>query len=141
MTTVKVFKEERAVTVNDALAEDISLIDLKYDDSAYDLDIEIADDVGLTDEEITAEEQASRALFVQMPASGAGFVCYGPEHKRYGRSEVIQTLKKISAEWAKDYPNGPSLRWSCSLITIRSSDTFMITSTPSYHLLERRKEL
>ena len=45
-----------------------------------------------------------------MPASGPGFMCYGPVEKRYGRSEVIQVLKKVGAEWAKAYPNGPVLR-------------------------------
>lgn len=66
-------------------------------------------DIGITEAELEAENLGTRALFSQMPASGPGFECYGPEHKRYGRSEVIRTITHIGTIWQKEYPDGPRI--------------------------------
>lgn len=66
-------------------------------------------DIGLTEEEIEASRWGSRGSFEQIPASGKGFECYGPLEKRYGRPEVIQTIKHICSKWAQAFPNGPRI--------------------------------
>ncbi len=67
-------------------------------------------DIGATEDELEIAKLGTRSLFVQMPESGPGFVCYGPVHKRYGRSEVVQAIQHICKSWQQAYPNGPRLR-------------------------------
>lgn len=67
-------------------------------------------DIGSTEDELEIADQGSRSLFAQMPASGTGFICYGPTHKRYGRPEVIRAIQHIGQAWQKAHPNGPRLR-------------------------------
>jgi peptidoglycan hydrolase-like protein with peptidoglycan-binding domain len=67
-------------------------------------------DMGVTEAELEIAQLGRRSLFVQMPESGPGFVCYGPVHKRYGRSEVVRALQHISKLWQQAYPNGPRLQ-------------------------------
>lgn len=66
-------------------------------------------DIGLTEEEIDESSWGTRGSFVQMSSSGSGFKCYGPTEKRYGRSEVIQTINHVCTEWAKAFPTGPRI--------------------------------
>lgn len=110
MTSVKNLANHDVDAAHNSALQDLTQENLEELELDYDIGLEIQDDVGLTEEEVKIEGQASRSLFVQMSASGPGFTCYGPLEKRYGRSEVIQVLKKVAVEWAKDYPNGPVLR-------------------------------
>lgn len=65
--------------------------------------------IGLTDEEIEMLDWGTRGSFPQIPASGAGFTCYGPIEKRHGRSETLQAIQYICEEWAKAFPSGPRI--------------------------------
>lgn len=67
-------------------------------------------DIGATEDELELAKQGTRSLFVQMPKSGTGFVCYGPVNKRYGRSEVVRTIQHICNLWQQAHPDGPRLR-------------------------------
>jgi len=66
-------------------------------------------DIGWTEEELREFLQESVVGFQQMPASGKGFECYGPSHKRYGRPEVIRGIQQVTLEWHERFPNGPRL--------------------------------
>ena len=66
-------------------------------------------DIGLTEEEIEQSSWGTRGSFAQISASGSGFECYGPTEKRYGRSEVIQAINHVCAEWARAFPTGPRI--------------------------------
>lgn len=72
-------------------------------------DIHCSADIGFTEEEIEQFKVRTRGLFQQLPASGAGYNCYGQVHKRYGHPKVIQALQYTANEWAKRYPNGPHI--------------------------------
>jgi hypothetical protein len=72
-------------------------------------DVPCTVDIGTTDVEIDEERAGTRDLFVKIAEAGAGYSCYGPEHKRYGRSEVLQAIKHVCGEWNKRYPSGPRI--------------------------------
>ncbi|MEP0924363.1 penicillin-insensitive murein endopeptidase [Leptolyngbya sp. ST-U4] len=75
----------------------------------HDHEVPCTVDIGLTEEEIEQSSWGTRGSFEQMAASGSGFECYGPPEKRYGRSEVVQAIKHVCAEWAKAFPKGPRI--------------------------------
>jgi len=64
-------------------------------------------DIGFTEEEIEQLSWGSRGIFALLPDAGSGFSCYGKQEKRHGRSQVLQALKHVCAEWSKTFPNGP----------------------------------
>ena len=77
--------------------------------SDYDHTVSCTVDIGLTEEELEQPSWRMQGSFELMPASGPGFVCYGPPEKRYGRPEVIQALKNICTQWAQVFPEGPCI--------------------------------
>jgi len=83
--------------------------ELRLSQSEHAPEIPCTVDIGLLEVEIEQIDSSPRGRFEQMSASGSGFSCYGPEHKRYGRSELIQAIKFVCAEWAKAFPNGPRI--------------------------------
>jgi peptidoglycan hydrolase-like protein with peptidoglycan-binding domain len=66
-------------------------------------------DIGATEDELELAKQGTRSLLVQMPKSGTGYACYGPVHKRYGRSEVVRAIQHICNMWQQAYPDGPRI--------------------------------
>jgi len=75
----------------------------------HDHEVPCTVDIGLTEEEIEQLDWGTRGHFEPMPASGAGYECYGPTEKRYGRPEVVRAIKHVCAEWAKAFPKGPRI--------------------------------
>jgi peptidoglycan hydrolase-like protein with peptidoglycan-binding domain len=74
-----------------------------------DADVPCTADIGQTDQELEEDKAGTRDLFIKIAAEGVGYSCYGPEQKRYGRSEVIKAVKHISESWGKRYPSGPRI--------------------------------
>jgi len=74
-----------------------------------DADVPCTADIGATDQELKEDREGTRDLFTKIAAEGVGFSCYGSDHKRYGRSEVIKAVKYVCEEWGKRYPSGPRI--------------------------------
>ncbi|MEI6064630.1 MAG: penicillin-insensitive murein endopeptidase [Pseudanabaena sp. ELA748] len=70
-----------------------------------------AADIGTSDteRERSIHRDVSGNQFQKIADSGSGFECYGPDHKRFGRPEVLKAITSVAEEWAKRYPSGPRL--------------------------------
>jgi murein endopeptidase len=40
-----------------------------------------------------------------LPASGAGYYCYGPADHRYGQAHVVAAITAFASRWAEDHPD------------------------------------
>jgi peptidoglycan hydrolase-like protein with peptidoglycan-binding domain len=87
----------------------VQTTDLNLDAQALEQEIPCTADIGLTEEEIEQFSWGTRGVFELFPDAGPGFDCYGRQEKRHGRSEVLQALKHVCTEWAKNFPNGPRI--------------------------------
>jgi RHS repeat-associated protein len=47
------------------------------------------------------------SVSTQLPTSGAGFVSYGPEANKFGRTSVVVSLQDFAAVWNQAHPNHP----------------------------------